>query len=387
MNKYILVFQIQNPDNFEDIFGPGVVVVVQQDLTAGFNDILHSLLERYDILSDVTSLSFGQWYVAFSIKQHALSRDIDEQFESLTTAGKQLIRKMLQRNFGMATGTQVDFKLVVLPVSDEIMDADILRSYIRTSLGTHASAGTPYSNIKRDEFINIVDKQGIEIFLQPVVSLLQDKVVGYEVLSRGPLTSPLNRAEVLFGTASHFGLREELEIACISKALNCLEKIPEPYWISMNVGADLMSRPVFYDLISQRHLKTFLPRIMFEITEHLPIPLSETIQKVVKGLKDLGVYLALDDFGCGFSDIVTARILRPNIVKLCITIISRLGRHPQIERDVRYTVDRITRLGGEVLGEGVERREQAEILKNSGVSFVQGYYYGRPSSIKDVMNA
>jgi EAL domain-containing protein (putative c-di-GMP-specific phosphodiesterase class I) len=387
VNKYILVFQIQNPESFGGIFGPGVVLLVQNDLTAGFNDVLQSLLERHDILSDVQSPSFGQWYAAFSIKQHALSKDIDEQLESLTAAGKQLIRRMMQRNFGVATGTRIDFKLAVLPVSDEIMDADILRSYIRTSLGAYASAGKQYSMIKRDEFTNIVDKQSIDIFLQPVVSLSQDKVVGYEVLSRGPSTSPVNQPAVLFGTASHFGLSEELEIACISKALNCLEKIPEPYWISMNVSPDLMSRPVFYDLVSQRHFRTFLPRIMFEITEHLPIPMSETIQKVVKRLKELGVSLALDDFGCGFSDIVTARILRPKIVKLCITIISRLGRHPQIEKDVRYTVDRITKLGGAVLGEGVERREQAEILKNSGVSLVQGYYYGRPRSIRDVMNA
>lgn len=100
----------------------------------------------------------------------------------------------------------------------------------------------------------------------------------------------------------------------------------------------------------------------------------------------MGIRLALDDTGCGFADINTVRILRPDVVKLCITITSRLGRHPDIEKDIRNFVAKTENLGGVVLGEGIERKEQAEILKNCGVYLGQGYYHGRPRPIREASN-
>lgn len=387
MDRYILVLQLQNPGGFEEIFGASVVLVAQKDITEGFKDIAHRLLGRYDILSDVTSPSFGLWYVLFSIKQSSLPVDVDEQIEALTAAGKQLVRTMLQQSFGMATGTNVDFKLAVMPIPEGLLDPDRINSYIRTSLKAYTSAGKPYAAISRDEFTRIVETRSIEIYLQPIVSLSQETIVGYEALSRGPANSPIHQAADLFGTASHFGLTEGLEMACISKALDWATRLPDSYWIFMNIGPDLIARPSFYDFIAQQHLKALLPRMVFEITEHLPIPAAKRLQRAVQVLKELGIRLALDDAGCGFADLDTVQILRPEIVKLCITVIRRIGRHPHIERDIRNTVDSIAELGGDVLGEGVERREQVVILKDSGVSFAQGYYFGRPRPAKDVLKA
>jgi EAL domain-containing protein (putative c-di-GMP-specific phosphodiesterase class I) len=386
MNKFIFVFQIQDPESFRDILGSSVAEIVQEDIIRDFKDILTGLLERYEVLSDVISPSFGQYYMLFSLKHRDLKVDMEEQFDVLTSAGKHLVRLMLQRNFGMATGSRIDFKLAIIPVSEKTLNTNIINRYIRTSLETFTTAGRPYSNISHNEFLTMIESEGIDIYLQPIVSLPDGEVVGYEALARGPSKSPVNQAAMLFGTASHFGLKERLELACISKALEYIKKLPEPYWVSINIGPHLMLSQGFYDFINSMHLRGLHSRIMFEITEHLPIPISKRLKEIVLDLQKKGVNIALDDFGCGFSDILVAKELRPKVVKLCITTISRIGRHPDIERDIRNTVEEIARLGGSVLGEGVERKEQVEILKDNGVSFVQGYYYGHPVSINKVIN-
>jgi EAL domain-containing protein (putative c-di-GMP-specific phosphodiesterase class I) len=373
--------------SLEVIFGASLVLVAHKDITEGFKDIAHRLLKRYNILSDVTSPSFGLWFVPFSIRRSDIPADPDEQIKALTAAGKQLVRTMLQENFGMATGTKVDFKLAVIPIPEGVSDPDRINSYIRTSLYQHASAGKQYATISPEEFKKIIDTRSIDIYLQPIVSLSQENIVGYEALSRGPANSPIYQAADLFGTASHFGLREELEMACISKALDWAMKLPEPYWMSINIGPNLITRQGFYDLITRQDLNDLLSRIVFEITEHIPIPTAERLQRTVHDIRELGIRLALDDTGCGFADIDTVRFLRPDIVKICISIIRRIGKHPYIERDIRLTVDRITQFGADVLGEGVERRVEVDVLKDCQVSLAQGYYYGRPEPAEHVLKA
>jgi EAL domain-containing protein (putative c-di-GMP-specific phosphodiesterase class I) len=100
----------------------------------------------------------------------------------------------------------------------------------------------------------------------------------------------------------------------------------------------------------------------------------------------MGIRLALDDTGCGFAHLDTVKMLHPHFVKLCITVTRLLGRNPELEKDIQKTVDIIHDLDGEVVGEGVERKEQAEILKKHNVSYAQGYYYSHPRHFSELFS-
>jgi hypothetical protein len=113
MDTYIIVLQMQDTDIFEGIYGFNVIVETQKDIAEGFSNIATTLLEQYDIQSDVCSPSFGIWYILFSSRKTALPVDFKEQFSSLTTIGNHLIREMLQKDLGMSTGTFIDFKLAI----------------------------------------------------------------------------------------------------------------------------------------------------------------------------------------------------------------------------------------------------------------------------------
>jgi len=292
---------------------------------------------------------------------------------------------MLQQNFGMATGTSMDFKLAILSEPEVTSGPGNIDDHIGRSLCGHISAGKPYADMSRYDFAEIIKTHSIETYLQPIVSLSEENIVGYEALARGPLDSPIHQAADLCGTASHFGLREELEMICISKALDCALKLPDSLWISINISPDLVTSPHFHDIISSSQMKDQLHRVIIEITEHLPIPEAVRLQGVVQELEGRGIRFSLDDTGCGFADIDTAKILKAKIVKLCITVTRRIGRHPHITKDIFRIVEQVRELGGEVLGEGVERREQAEVLKKTGVIYAQGYFFGRPKPAENVL--
>ncbi len=379
-----LVFKLQGRENFQEIFGSSISSLAQGDITRGFSGISSRLLERYHMQSDVISPEPGTWYVLFSPKKADLPIDISEQIESLTTAGKQYSRTMLQDNFGSATGSLMDFKLAVFPLPPDL-SAHTVYSCVNESLRSWPSAGRQHAAVSKGDMKNIIDNADFEIYLQPIIALSDDTVAGYEALTRGPLDSPVFEAPALFGSASYHGFQEKLELACIAKVLDQIMDLIETHWITINVSPDVLTGPDFLDLIKQPRLKDMLHRIIFEITEHAPIYDTERLLRTADHLKDRGAALALDDAGCGFAHLETIKKIPFKIVKLCITVTRRIGRHPEIIEDIARTVRTINAAGGVVLGEGVERREQIDIFKNTGVSLVQGFFYGQPRHIDQVI--
>jgi EAL domain-containing protein (putative c-di-GMP-specific phosphodiesterase class I) len=385
VNRFLFVFQIEDPTWIEDVFGGGLLDEVYRDLTRGFREIAYRVLGRQAIISDVMSPAFGLWSIAYSPGELEFPSESGERAETVVTAGKQLIREMLQENLGMATGTEIDFKAAVIPLPEACRDRAAFDAHIRDSLEHHAPVGRPRGDVSRADFTQIVRSRNIATYLQPIVELPGGKIVGYESLSRCPERNSIQTADYLFGTATHFGLREELEMACMSRALESIAQIPDPLWLSINLSPDLITAPRLRDLMNAPHLRGRLHRIMIEITEHIPVPKAGEMLKAIHDLEGRGVRFALDDTGCGFADIGTVEILRPRIVKLCITVIRRIRRQPHMQRDIRSIVERVRKLGGEVLGEGVERVEEVEILKASGVRYAQGFYFGRPRPAEVVL--
>ena len=88
--------------------------------------------------------------------------------------------------------------------------------------------------------------------------------------------------------------------------------------------------------------------------------------------------MALDDTGCGFADTEAAQVLRPEIVKLCITVIRSARRSPDVLPELRATIDRFRALGAQVLAEGVETEEERAALSGLGIALAQGWLFGKP---------
>ena len=126
-------------------------------------------------------------------------------------------------------------------------------------------------------------------------------------------------------------------------------------------------------------------RQVFELTEHLPVESSLALHKALEPLRATGVRLALDDAGSGFFNMDMARALRPEIVKLCHPIVQRLGQGRRAGSRLTEMVRKLKLLGCQVLGEGIERKTQARILREAEVRLGQGFLFSHPRPAADVI--
>ena len=93
-----------------------------------------------------------------------------------------------------------------------------------------------------------------------------------------------------------------------------------------------------------------------------------------------GISTLLDDFGSGVSYFSTLRDYEFDIIKLDMAFARKLGENKKISRSLISIVELAHRLDMKVVVEGVETKEQAELLRNYGCDFFQGYYYSKPIS-------
>lgn len=116
-------------------------------------------------------------------------------------------------------------------------------------------------------------------------------------------------------------------------------------------------------------------RLELEITEGSEIPQDPASQRVLRTLKDLGVRLALDDFGAGYSSLKSLRGLPVDIVKIDRALIRGVPTDPQGVKLVQLLIEAAKWLGLTVVAEGVETQAQAELLRLLGADELQGFHF------------
>ncbi|MCK8825842.1 EAL domain-containing protein [Fuchsiella alkaliacetigena] len=386
MKKYLFILELTEAKQLINIFGESVITNIKKKIDYKFKKNAQKILERHQIISEVKSY-FGRWQLSFIMEESKLMVDPQEQQNSLIKAAQEKIEAILKEEFGAATGSKIDFKLAIFPYPENSQKTKI-NEYLTSKLAEYSMPTEKYKNlVSKTKFEEIINNRKITTYLQPLINLKKEKIIGYEVLTRGPENTPLFSAADLFGAANHFGLMKELELAAALQGLEWGLKLPDKYKLSINASPELLIDDNFYQQLSQNKYQQLLPRTILEITEHMPLETVKEIQQKIEALKELGISIALDDTGCGFFDMNTARKLRPEILKLCITVINKIDKDPKVQAAVCQTTAEVKELKAAVLGEGVERKEQVQALKKCNVDFTQGYYYEHPQAAVKVIDS
>ncbi|MDR2164194.1 MAG: EAL domain-containing protein [Zoogloeaceae bacterium] len=294
---------------------------------------------------------------------------LEERRAVVLRAATQLAGELARDVFGNATARLADLRIARIP---GVVTAEAART---------ALDATPPSRTRAAEKIlpRLIAEGGIRTFLQPLVHFPNGRRMGYEALSRGPAGSAVERADQLFNTAACLGLTRELEITCARQALAWADRLSDNMLLAINLSS-LSLR----DSALRRALAR--PGLIVEITEHLPLGASRDLLPLFDELRAGGAQIALDDTGCGFSDLETARILRPDFVKLCITIIRGVGRHPEtVLAELEPSIARMRALGIRILAEGVENEREAARLAQLDIDYAQGWHYGRPQPAETLL--
>lgn len=389
-NRYLLFFELTDIDILRAIFGEVVTELLWEDIYADATQIFTQLLQRHHIESPIYSPAQGRCFVSFTYSQHSVMVDVQEQSQVILDSGRLLLDKSLATQIGAQNSRNLHFRFTIIP-----FNGDLSQGYIDNLIAHALSMDepvikhtdrdlSPYANIRTKEFESILDNKDITIYFQPIVSLPSNAIVGYEALSRGPADSPVHRADELFNSAAYFGLTESLELLCVERALEWIKHIPEQRYIALNIGAQLLSSGAFHAFITQQHLAPILPRLIFEITEHLPLESVIELKKHIYKYNQLGLRISLDDTGCGFFDLTTVEHLSPQVVKLCINVIRRIDNAGLVAEEINKTRQTIETLKAQTLGEGVETEYQRQVLIDCGVTLAQGYLFAKPKAASEM---
>ena len=118
--------------------------------------------------------------------------------------------------------------------------------------------------------------------------------------------------------------------------------------------------------------------IVLEITESFAINDMDRVLDIIKGIKKLGPRIALDDFGTGYSSLNYIKQLPLDIIKVDKTFIVDIVEDEYAQAFIKLIVELSDTIDTDIIVEGVENEAQLNILKELGVDYIQGFYYGKP---------
>ena len=119
-------------------------------------------------------------------------------------------------------------------------------------------------------------------------------------------------------------------------------------------------------------------RLKIEITERVLLQDMDHMKRMMEQLTGNGIHFYLDDFGTGYSNISCVLSLPFEYIKLDKSLLNGLPGDSRAELLVKSMIQSFERMGLKVIAEGVEEKEQAEMLRMFGADSIQGYYYGKP---------
>ncbi len=231
----------------------------------------------------------------------------------------------------------------------------------------------------------IVDQKNVIPFFQPIYQLSPLRLYGLEVLSRPQTTGILSNPEALFKVAMRFGCYFELEMIVWKKALEVAQKTFGAEHLFLNCSPHLIEnnnpfiiKDVFegFDMIN-RH-------VFLEVTERSAISVYDTFLRQVAHFKHQGFKIAVDDVGAGYSSLDVIMQTKPEVVKIDRHIVTGLSTDHFKRSLVRLIVEFCVESGIICIAEGIETKEDLDMVMELGVSLGQGYYFRKPSSVVDM---
>ncbi len=345
---------------------------------------LRGFAETPAALARLSDESFGL-IVEQDATSHSLRRIADRIREAMTAPHKVGSAPIVLRtSFGAA----------VFPVNAE--NAEVLLRAADTALRQSKSAGRGAlvffdtemekrierrAALERD-LKQALDRDEFVVFYQPQLELASGRVRGYEALVRWErpgegIVTPRDFLEV----AEETGLIRQLGEWVLSKA--CRDAVA---WVDSGIVAVNFSPAQFRvqdlpEAISKALAASGLPaeRLEVEVPESLFLEHAPEVMDQLDRIKALGVRVAMDNFGAGYSGLASLAQFRFDKIKIDRSFVRQLTEEADVAAIVASVVGLGRSLSLDVTAEGVETDEQVALLRAAGCSIVQGFLFGAPS--------
>jgi len=220
-----------------------------------------------------------------------------------------------------------------------------------------------------------------EIHYQVQTSLATNDTIGYEALLRwNHPEKGIVSADEFIPTAEETGLILPIGEWILRQACEDAIGWERPYKVAVNLSAVQFAHSDLPGLVRRVLEDTGLPphRLELELTESTLMSEPEHNIEILKQIQAMGISIALDDFGIGYSSLSTLRRFRFDRIKLDRSFVSEIEKDVQAKAIIKAVIAMCDGLGIPVLAEGIETEDQLAFLLYEGCNEAQGYLIGRP---------
>lgn len=300
------------------------------------------------------------------------------------------------RDLGSTNGTFVNHKPLTRPrqIKEgdhiEFADVEFLVGYQREELDrpidpdlkkTMRSVSTFEPDWVFSQFDRLIRDRCITPHYQPIVKLQNFQLHGYEALARSELPG-LETPRAMFETAELVRREVELSITCRERGIEVARSMERPTPIFVNTHPrESLERDV---LPSLRKMRSACPQVPIVLEVHEgTVDDPARMRDFTTELRSLQIRLAYDDFGSGRSRLLELVQSPPDYLKFDIGLIRGIDQAPtHHHRMLRMLIQMARDFTAATVAEGIETAAEAEVCRELGFDFAQGYLYGRPLPIE-----
>lgn len=262
-----------------------------------------------------------------------------------------------------------------------------LRAAAKKGPGTFVAFEAPLDTISTDqkfiqrELPRAVSAHELELHYQPIIAAHGGRIVGVEALLRWthPQRGPIGPA-VFIPIAEQMGLMDVIGAFVLRRALQEAKRWPDLY-IAVNLSPLQVRDGSIVDTVRSALEDSGVPpsRLMLEITEGVLIDNPEEMVRRIEDLHALGVRVALDDFGSGYSNLSYLQRFPLDKLKIDRSFVTALGSSANGGVIIQAIVALGRALGLSILVEGVETEQQRVLLRLAGCDEMQGFLFAKPA--------
>ncbi len=380
-NLGLIYLDLRSEEKIEEIFGWETYDGLLRQMAEALTAVAPQLLKPQDILalsavrSDEFLLFVGS-RVAGGQLQHRLERTRDRLVEELAQRLRVQFDSERPRSLGIHTAA--------LPLRCE-PTVRIERTIYKTLDEARALCRREREQkqtLRLNELRRILAVEGIRVRYQPIVSLVDGTVHGFEALSSGPPGDIFESPEMLFSFAEETDQIVELERLCRATAIRGAGEIGSGRKLFLNTSARGLCDPQMLsaellDLMGSLGLPT--DNLVVELTERVAMTGNKELQHALDRLRQRGVQFAIDDVGAGYSSLQAVAEIEPQYLKFDLSLVRDI-HHSRIKQSLLESIQTLAgKIDAQVVAEGVEQLEEFRTLRSLGVPYGQGYLFGVPT--------
>ena len=244
---------------------------------------------------------------------------------------------------------------------------------------------------------NAMSNNELRLHYQPLVSLKESRVVGFEALLRWQSPEGLIFPKKFFSIPDTTGLLNKIDHWILKTACQQIVRwnkdfsFDPPLHIAVNLSAKQLKHPNLVDQVIKTLNETELePKLLWlEIPESASLANSDATLKILDDLRKVGVILSLDDFGTGFSSFSYLHKFPISALKIDRSFVKRIGDETNGSQITKTIVTLAKALDMKSIAEGIETEEQLSFLKSIKTHYGQGFLFSKalpPEEMIDFLN-